>query len=80
MAGNVPGHPGYTANDNGDIWCNGRQLTAFYDTSGDVWINGVLRSVLVCSAFHGAAPTPDSTVTHLNGVNDDDRPDNLAWS
>jgi hypothetical protein len=80
MTPEVPGFPGYTADDTGAVWCNGRRLSGYYDTNGQVWINGVLRAALVCSAFHGAPPTPASTVTHLNGVNDDDRPDNLAWS
>lgn len=75
----VPGYPGFAANTNGDVWCNGRQLTGFYDSDGNVWINGVLRAVLVCAAFHGPAPT-GATVTHLDGVNDHDQPTNLAWS
>ena len=76
----VPGYPGFTADSNGDVWCNGRVLKGVYDTSGYLWVNGVLSAVLVCSAFHGAAPTPDATVTHLDGVNGNDQPTNLAWA
>lgn len=73
----VPGYP-YTADDTGMVWCNDRRLIGYYDGDQNVWITGVLRAVLVCSAFHGP-PTSGATVTHLDGVNDNDQPANLAW-
>jgi hypothetical protein len=76
----VPGAPGFFADQDGYVWCNGFRRSGAVDTDGTVWIDGTLRAVLVCSAFHGPAPTPDSTVTHLDGVNDNDLPTNLAWS
>lgn len=34
---------------------------------------------LVCEAFHGASPSWDSVVRHLNGQRLDNRPENLRW-
>ncbi len=34
---------------------------------------------LVCIAFHGVRPFPSAQVRHLNGDNQDARPENLAW-
>lgn len=35
--------------------------------------------VLVCSAFHGDRPSPQHTVSHLNGNRLDNRAENLDW-
>ncbi len=34
---------------------------------------------LVCEAFHGPKPTPDSVVIHINEDGTDNRPENLKW-
>lgn len=34
---------------------------------------------LICTAFHGPPPEEDSCVVHLDGDEDDNRADNLAW-
>lgn len=34
---------------------------------------------LVCAAFNGPRPSPKHEVCHLNGVKDDNRPENLRW-
>lgn len=34
---------------------------------------------LVCAAFHGPAPAPDSHADHINGVRSDNRATNLRW-
>lgn len=35
---------------------------------------------LVCTAFHGPPPTPAHRVAHWNGVNTDNRVENLRWA
>lgn len=76
----IPGFPGFSADIDGYVWCNGFRRSGAVDTAGNVWIDGTLRAVLVCSAFNGPPPTPDATVTHLDGVLDNDQPSNLAWA
>lgn len=34
---------------------------------------------LVCAAFHGPAPFPNAEVDHLDGVKDNNAPNNLRW-
>ena len=38
-----------------------------------------LISRLVCGAFHGASPSPDYHVDHIDGVRGNNRPENLRW-
>lgn len=35
--------------------------------------------VLICSAFHGEKPFEGAQVNHINGVKNDNRPENLEW-
>ena len=35
--------------------------------------------VLVCEAFHGPRPTPQSEVCHANDIRSDNRTENLSW-
>lgn len=44
---------------------------------GRRWHARVCR--LVCEAFHGPPPTPRHEAAHLDGVNTNDTPGNLAW-
>lgn len=59
----------------GQIWSGYEKIS--------VSIRGVVstRAVhsLVCEAFHGSKPTPMHEVSHLNGIRNDNRPDNLQW-
>jgi hypothetical protein len=34
---------------------------------------------LVCAAFHGEPPSENHTCSHINGIRDDNRPENLTW-
>lgn len=35
---------------------------------------------LVCAAFHGPPPNETDHAAHLNGIRDDNRPENLRWA
>lgn len=90
----IPGHEQYAADRSGGIWnlenkwqpVGPRKLKQSIDLYGyptvRIWINGKhsFRKVhaLVCMAFHGPRPIKHET-RHLNGIRDDNRPENLAW-
>lgn len=79
-------HPGYRANDNGQVWsdASGRVLSG--TACGQMgyraiqFPDGSRRYIheIVCTLFHG--PRPDGQqVRHLNGNLNDNRAANLAW-
>lgn len=86
----IPSHPLYLASSKGRIRRAGRKLirkVQKHKKTGYLYLNlqdkpwtdtrcAVHR--LVCEAFHG---TPKNTmdVNHINGVKDDNRPENLEW-
>lgn len=89
----VPGFPGYEASSDGRVLSLPKRrrtwpkiLKADRNHQGylrvTLWRDGqrVRRSVhqIVCWTFHGPPPV-DMEVRHLNGVNDDNRAENLAW-
>lgn len=83
----IPSAPGYLATDEGHIYSvrAGRVLKASPEKDGYLrvavsvpkrqtrWV-----SHLIAEAFHG--PRPDKhEIRHLNGIRDDNRPENLAY-
>jgi hypothetical protein len=87
----IPSLPGYFATEDGRIYSTicGRSkgwqptfLTLYQNSRGYIQVNagGRTRPVhrLVAEAFHG--PCPDGfTVDHINGVKNDNRPENLRY-
>lgn len=87
MQRTIPSYPAYVADSDGCISRGWRKLTPRDNGHGymrvTVSMNNKPKTVyvhrLVCEAFHG--PAPDShECRHLNGVRDDNRPENLAWA
>ena len=87
----IPGFPGYEASSDGRVrslvrgkWrvVRGWLATGGYLRTSIPAEDGVVRSValhrLVASAFHGPCPE-GMECRHLNGVPNDNRPENLRW-
>ena len=88
----VPQYPKYEASSNGHIR---RKQSRFDPSKPGKVLSehpgkkGYLRACvedysqaiapLVCSAFHGLKPTSKHQAAHRNGVNTDNREDNLSW-
>lgn len=49
-------------------------------TTGRMMFGGAQVSTIVCTAFHGPPCEQGLCVVHLNGIAQDNRPENLAWS
>lgn len=74
-------------------WCNYGRGRSFHAIKPIVRSNYLTVSVknnekrryvavvsrLVCEAFHGPPPSLSMQASHLNGINTDNRPDNLMW-
>ncbi|MFJ1336805.1 NUMOD4 motif-containing HNH endonuclease [Pseudomonas caricapapayae] len=82
----IPSFAGYEASSLGRIRGNGRVRKSMPDRQGymrvSFWTDKGSRKfavhVLVAAAFHGERP--EGAVTrHINGLNGDNRPDNLAY-
>lgn len=82
----IPSWPGYEASSHGQIRSKSGIKTPFKDYKGylrvKLWSNSKPRNMrvsgLVALAFHGPAPA-GHVVRHRNGVNDDNRADNLRY-
>lgn len=82
----IPGHPGYSATDDGRIKGPQRWLKPFPDKNGylrfntfrdGVWMQLGVHAA-VCAAFHGERPE-GKHAAHLNGDRTDNRAANLKW-
>lgn len=84
-----PLHEKYEVSSDGRIRNarTGREMTPFRHPNG--YLQTVISSQgkrvgvrfhrMVCETFHGLPETSDLQVRHLNGMQDDNRADNLAW-
>lgn len=83
----VPEHPGFEADEDGQVYRDGILLIGYKDEQGYIKVVSgrsgyIKRSILVCKAFHGLKPssTKRLLVAHKNDVPHDDRPSNLYWA
>lgn len=82
----IPGWPGYEASSLGQIRSKHGIKALFPDIKGylrvKVWQHSKSRNMrvsgLVALAFHGPAPA-GHVVRHINGINTDNRAENLAY-
>lgn len=85
-----PRNPKYRAGDDGSIigLC-GQLLAPFPNKRGGYLSVSVGRRdkkrvisvhIIVCESWHGLRPHPRLEVAHGNGVNTDNRPENLRWA
>lgn len=56
-------------------WTFGRQAPS----SGYLFVSGVSIHRVICSAFHGAAPSDKHVVDHIDTNRANNRPENLRW-
>jgi hypothetical protein len=73
-----PGLMAAATTPHGYVWCNAR---ASADAPHIGLRKGQRRHAhyLVCMAFHGEPPSASHEPHHINGVRDDNRPENLTW-
>jgi hypothetical protein len=83
----VPSCPGYLAGSDGSIVGKSGKLLKLrvsefgylmFEAQIDLHGKRVYAHAAVCEAFHGPRPRGQE-VAHLNGVRDDNRPENLKW-
>jgi len=89
-----PEFPGLVITDDGRIQGPGRPqgghptwLKTWPGTNGYLKFTATVNDrrtnqrvhIVVCTAFHGPRPTPRHDVRHLNGINTDNRAENLCW-
>lgn len=90
----IPEYSDYLAGEDGNIYstkvsANPRMLKQHVQSTGKYYIVHIMRNDrqlktnrvhrLICAAFHGVAPSPTHTCSHLDGNWKNNVPSNLKW-
>lgn len=81
------GFKSYRVSSDGHVANAGVELSPYLGKRGyyvmSFWVDGKHKTVtvhtLVCATFYGPKPAWAQVARHLNGINTDNRADNLAW-
>ena len=74
------GYPGWEADNNGDVYYDGRKVVGYEDDGYNYSFGRVKRAILVCTAWHGPKPSNKDLCAHKNDVRTDDSPNNIYWA